>query len=112
MFICGPQRRPLRWFWGSTSRAVWYQARTARRFLDPDQVLGCIEAGNHLAARLGDFHEPLGIVADPRFCKARQLGPATAMGAQAIQQSSDTAPYAAAEGVTVGVASLRKKLQS
>jgi hypothetical protein len=74
--------------------------------------LAVIEAGNHVAARVHDFHEPLGIVSDHRFWKERQLGPAAAMGAQAIQQTRNTAPIAAAAGVSVGAASLRKKLRS
>lgn len=73
--------------------------------------LEVVQAGNHVARGVDDFHELLGIEADPRSWAARQLGPVVEKGAQAIQGTKDAAPYAAAVVGLVGLAAAGKKAQ-
>lgn len=74
--------------------------------------LAVVESGNQLATGVNDFHGLLGIEADPRSWKARQLGPVAEKGAQAIQVTKDKGPLVAGVGAfTVAALRLGKKSQ-
>lgn len=70
-----------------------------------------VESGNHLAGGVHDFHESLGIEADPRSWEAKQLRRAADLGSQAIQKTKDGAPYAAAVVTLASAAAAGKKFQ-
>ena len=72
--------------------------------------LAVVESGNQLAVGVHDFHELLGIKADPRSWEARQLAPVAEMGAQAIQKTKETAPLVAA-AVAVAALGVGKAMQ-
>jgi len=73
--------------------------------------LEVVQAGNHVAKGVDDFHELLGIEADSRSWMARQLGPVAEKGARAIQGTKDATPYAAAVVGLAGLAAAGKKVQ-
>lgn len=60
-----------------------------------------VESGNHVAARVHEFHELVGIESNERSWTVRQLGRAAEIGAQTVQKSKDGAPVVVAVGATV-----------
>jgi hypothetical protein len=85
----------------ANAKLVWTRSKS----------LKVVQAGNHVASGVDDFHELLGIEADPRSWAARQLGPIVEKGAQAIQGTKDATPYAAAVVGLLGLAAAGKKAQ-
>lgn len=86
----------------ANAKLVWTRSKS----------LEVVKAGNDVARGVDDFHELLGIEADPRSWAARQLGPVVEKGAQAIQGTKDATPYAAAAVFgAVGVVAAGKKVQ-
>ena len=82
----------------ANAKLVWARAKS----------LEVIHAGNYVARGVDDFHELLGVEADPRSWAARQLGPVVEKGARAIQGTKDAAPVAAVV-VAAGLAAAGKK---
>jgi hypothetical protein len=85
----------------ANAKLVWTRSKS----------LKVVQAGNHVASGVDDFHELLGIEADPRSWAARQLGPIVEKGARAIQGTKDATPYAAAVVGLLGLAAAGKKAQ-
>ena len=79
-------------------RILWTRAKS----------LSVVDAGNHVAGILDDFHQALGIEADMRSWEPRQLGRAASVGAQAIQKTKDSTPYIAAGTLAVGAVVVRR----
>ncbi len=71
--------------------------------------LEVVQAGNHVARGVANFHELLGIEVEPRSWAPRRLGPVVQKGAQALQGTKDAAPYAAGVVGLVGLAAAGKK---
>ena len=72
-----------------------------------------VRSGNHVAARVDDFHQLLGIKSDPRSWEPRQLERAAEIGAQAIQTTKDKAPSVLAYGaVLLGGSALKNKFDN
>jgi hypothetical protein len=83
-----------------------------KMFWTRNKSVAIIDSGNGLALGVHEFHDLLGIEAEPRSWKARQLGRAEDVGSLVIQKSKDGAPAAAAVVALVATAALGAKAQA